>query len=790
MDKKYDYRQLREIINANHDRFSELNYDNSFSMLQKTEAIAEWFKVILKEYNVWIDYIDNFIEKFDENLYTTLEDVMNAWYEGGLLAELVRVAINEEVLKARVYKNVRYPNLKTRLDTQYDTLEKNIGLNKTDILNLFTSLSSKVDKNGNGQITKANLSQEVLTLMTGDRVAVVGEDSVNSVNIVTGAVNNRTITPNGLPMDSTNYASGYNLFYATDLLKGLWVPEDGTQLVEIGSARLIFMKAKKGRKYTITKTGTTNAFVIGSANGKTVGSACSRIYSNALVNKVTITFDSNHKYLFVGVSSSGETCDVSITEESIVIGNKKIGESGIGFLITENPIEIDWLTNKIKITGSARLSQSNKDILLANASGIEIDFSQYVSSNVIYFFYDLDTDSVSVIPYNGTFPTNSILFAVVRITGRQIWTTAEVKNQENTVSINDNRFILPDTLYMMEGEDYTIHTNNIIFDKYENSSIYGEISSLSGIQQFEKSVTLKNKYPVTLTSKVVLKANGSNNIIRKTFDMVTAAKKTTYKTPTILMIGDSTTQTNMPATVKWWLSKWGYNSNMVGTIVDKRDEFGFGMKLNGEKGEGRGGWRLAEMLNDAYLTTGERFIPPGNPFIDTNNNWSFEHYVETNNLQNIDFVHFQMGTNDIIPYSVFKSEMGYDVELESFETSLANLPVRLKKMINNIHSYNPNIKIAINPPMVAGLNEEFNKKSIRYAEIEQYELKGLPNVYCLPSYASIGTLSVAGGYASSGTKPYDKNDTITDVISNNVHPDGMGQLANGLWVASWIANMI
>lgn len=183
MDKKYDYRQLREIINANHDRFSELNYDNSFSMLQKTEAIAEWFKVILKEYDVWIDYINNFIKKFDENLYTTLEDVMNTWYEEGLLSEIVRISINEEVVKARDYKNVRYPNLKTRLDKQYDTLEKNIGLNKSDILNIFSSLTTKVDKNGAGQVNYAMLSQDVREKFTGDQVAVVGEKAVASINV-------------------------------------------------------------------------------------------------------------------------------------------------------------------------------------------------------------------------------------------------------------------------------------------------------------------------------------------------------------------------------------------------------------------------------------------------------------------------------------------------------------------------------------------------------------------------------------------------------------------------------
>lgn len=172
------------------------------------------------------------------------------------------------------------------------------------------------------------------------------------------------------------------------------------------------------------------------------------------------------------------------------------------------------------------------------------------------------------------------------------------------------------------------------------------------------------------------------------------------------------------------------------------------------------------------------------------NVWDFEHYMTTNNFDGVDVVHFQMGTNDIIPYSVFKSEMDYDVALETFEDSLSKLPGRLRGMISSIHAYDSSIKIAINPPMVAGLDETFNQKAIRYAETEFFALKEHENVFVLPSYVGIGNLSVAGGYIGSGSEVSSINSSKIDTISNNVHPDGMGQLSNALWVASWIAHQI
>lgn len=679
--------------------------------------------------------------------------------------------------------------------TDIDTLDA-VKAEKSDLEkannNLTSGLLGKVDKSGNEQITLPMLSQEVKQAMTGGSVAVVGEGAVNKSNLAPGAVVNEAITNDGLRMDSTNFAEGYYAFTANEMIKGVWLPTDGSALIDFPRARALFLKTSKGKKYTITKSNITDSFVIGASDGKTVGSAAKRIYSNSTITEITITNTTDYPWLYVAVSNNEATCDVTIKEESIKIAGRKVNETGFGILMSENPIEIDWVNKLLKINASARLSQGTKDIQLANSSGLTIDFSGVASKNVVYFFYDLDTSTVVCKGYNDVFPMNAILFAIVRISGKQIWTTAKTKGAEGEpISITSNRIIFPETLYMIEDESYPVILNNILYDKYEDSTVYGEVSDLQGSKQFQKSFLLKNKYATELDSKIVVKVKGANSVLRKDFKMKTIDPTTLNgKQVKVLMIGDSTTQTNMPATVKWWLSQWGVESTMIGTTLNKRDQFGFGMPLTGEKGEGRGGWRLAEMLNDAYLSDGTRFYPPGNPFLNASNVWDFEHYMTTNNFDGVDVVHFQMGTNDIITYSVFKSEMGHDVALETFDNSLSKLPGRLRGMISSIHAYDSSIKIAINPPMVAGLDQTFNQKAIRYAETEFSALKEQENVFVLPSYVGIGNLSVAGGYIGSGSEVSSINSSKVDTISNNVHPDGMGQLSNALWVASWIAHQI
>ena len=89
---------------------------------------------------------------------------------------------NMEVAKARGIAS----SLAERLDLEKQQLDTNTSnLSKID--------NSKVDKNGSGQITWANLSQDAREQISGNKVAVVGENSVSTTNIVDKSVTNEKL---------------------------------------------------------------------------------------------------------------------------------------------------------------------------------------------------------------------------------------------------------------------------------------------------------------------------------------------------------------------------------------------------------------------------------------------------------------------------------------------------------------------------------------------------------------------------------------------------------------------
>lgn len=125
LPNKYDYRLLRQVINANHDRFSSLNFDSSMSLLQKVEAMVEYFKIVLKEFDDMVEYLDEFIANFDTNLYKTVTDVLNKFIADGVLTQLINDTLFKEVW-AEITKLDQDKVSKNELDQLLNNL--NIGI--------------------------------------------------------------------------------------------------------------------------------------------------------------------------------------------------------------------------------------------------------------------------------------------------------------------------------------------------------------------------------------------------------------------------------------------------------------------------------------------------------------------------------------------------------------------------------------------------------------------------------------------------------------------------------------
>ena len=123
--------------------FNTYRFDQSMSLPSKFNKLYEMFKQLALNNQEVMDYLKEFVETFDEKLYGTLEDVLNAWMEDGRLADVVRLSISDEVIEARTdYLDFTYSSLKNRLDLE----RKEVILAQEKIDEVSTQLSQTTEK--------------------------------------------------------------------------------------------------------------------------------------------------------------------------------------------------------------------------------------------------------------------------------------------------------------------------------------------------------------------------------------------------------------------------------------------------------------------------------------------------------------------------------------------------------------------------------------------------------------------------------------------------------------------
>ena len=152
-----------------------------------------------------------------------------------------------------------------------------------------TQLAQKVTKN-RGEITSADLSQEVKEQMTGGSVAVVGKNAILTENIVDGQVTH----------EKTDFITvGKNLFNGT-LRYGYLDPSGRYRETEdTKNDRTGLVTLKPNTTYTISKT-TSSAFRVGvSSNRITPSTDTTVIFDDKSATEFTFTTDSTQYYLVV-----------------------------------------------------------------------------------------------------------------------------------------------------------------------------------------------------------------------------------------------------------------------------------------------------------------------------------------------------------------------------------------------------------------------------------------------------------------------------------------------------------
>lgn len=371
------------------------------------------------------------------------------------------------------------------------------------------------------------------------------------------------------------------------------------------------------------------------------------------------------------------------------------------------------------------------------------------------------------------------------------------QGQRNPISYKweDNRFVIPKDLYLVKDIDYKIHAQNFNYNTFTNNSdLLFEIGSPTESHAFKDSCTIKSPIAVDVDTQVVgIYNNDLNGGLAKDIRMhfVDPATKQN-KTPRILFIGDSVTYANIPGLVKMWLNKFGITSTMIGGYVNKTDKYNYGIVggVPGEKGEGHSGWRLTDITGTTKRNDGTIFLKPDNPFWNpATSKFDFSYYMQQKGFDGVDFVVIALGTNDITGHH--SEQATENIAIPTIDEVLVYMPAEIQKMIDSIKAYNPNVKIGINPPVPAGANDDFNFKLMRFIETQQYSFDGkISNVYCLGSYLATGKISVKNWGSTTKIPVVSTNTTTKSSLTTDVHDNGMGQLTNALWSASWIINML
>lgn len=494
-----------------------------------------------------------------------------------------------------------------------------------------------------------------------------------------------------------------------------------------------------------------------------------------------------------------------IDKDGQVVG-KNIQKDGhdLGYLFTPNKINIDTTNRTVTVEQSQHILFTNKSYYVPIQ---QITYADGPTDYIRKLFVNKANGELVVGMHNDDKKGNLALICMWYHTGKNAVVIAPFGNEKrikidgliyedrgdtNNYNWSTNRFVLPKKLYLLKDVAYSISAQNFCYNKFtDNDKLMFELVTPNSQETFEVTGKIQSPIAVNLNTQVVGIYDGNlNNALQKDIMLQFADPSVkTKKNPRVLLIGDSVTNANIPLLVKYWLSNFGFIPSMIGTVSNSYDGYGYGItpKPTVEKGEGRAGWRLTDFTGTTKRTDGSIYLKPNNPFWNPETQtFDFGYYMRSNGFTGVDFIVIMLGINDISGYHGEKQTE--NIGTPTIEEILTYMPVEMKKMIDSIHEYDPNIKIGLNPPVPAGRNDNLNANVMKYTEMMQYHFdEKVSNVFGLGSYLSNGKLS-GKTWDNTLTQVDPLNTTKRGQISWDVHDAGNNQMLNALWTASWIIN--
>lgn len=297
----------------------------------------------------------------------------------------------------------------------------------------------------------------------------------------------------------------------------------------------------------------------------------------------------------------------------------------------------------------------------------------------------------------------------------------ELIGVENYNSTTD-RLILPDKMYFLTGELLPVYKSSIVastgnLDYFKTALVLQPSDRSPTYDYFYENVDID---PSTLPSSFKIgvnqTTNSSKNYYKSINTVITDPVTKTSSAPSILCIGDSLTNRNIPALLKSKLGTLNINSTMIGTMENQ----------GGERGEGREGWEFQNFIGSdnlhgttqiTRLENGDTSTLYQNPFLKlatpddliSRPAWCFRNTGVTNELSYVtdpdktgnfyifDFAWYLSNHSVATPSIVTIALSTNDILQETAETSLANARLGLSIMVQQIHTACPSAKIGIIP---------------------------------------------------------------------------------------------
>ncbi|KAF6609691.1 SGNH/GDSL hydrolase family protein, partial [Lactococcus sp. EKM201L] len=153
---------------------SKLNYIVADSFLQEVAQVTAWFS--FENGEKIIDSTKNF-------QYSVIGGWKECIPQGNYIYELSEIQREIE----QIIGNKDFTSLISKIDSATTEIVF-LDSTKADKNEVAQGLASKVDKGGNEQVSWANLSQEAKKNISGDKVAVVGDNSVTTSTVADNAI--------------------------------------------------------------------------------------------------------------------------------------------------------------------------------------------------------------------------------------------------------------------------------------------------------------------------------------------------------------------------------------------------------------------------------------------------------------------------------------------------------------------------------------------------------------------------------------------------------------------------